>query len=61
MPEHSGCVQIEGALPEAQWLVPWRIRIVIKPNIQQSAAYILNGEPVEVETQITVNFTLSGG
>ncbi len=23
--------------------------------------YILNGEPVEVETQITVNFTLSGG
>lgn len=23
--------------------------------------YVLNGEPVEVETQITVNFTLSGG
>jgi len=23
--------------------------------------YFLNGEPVEVETQITVNFTLSGG
>src|SRR5438094_484862 len=23
--------------------------------------YILNGEPVEVDTQITVNFTLSGG
>jgi protein TonB len=23
--------------------------------------YILNGEPVAVETQITVNFTLSGG
>jgi periplasmic protein TonB len=23
--------------------------------------YILNGEPVEVETQVTVNFTLSGG
>ena len=23
--------------------------------------YSLNGEPVEVETQITVNFTLSGG
>jgi len=23
--------------------------------------YILNGEPVEVETQITVNFTLAGG
>ena len=22
--------------------------------------YMLNGEPVEVETQITVNFTLSG-
>jgi protein TonB len=22
--------------------------------------YILNGEPVEVETQITVNFTLGG-
>lgn len=23
--------------------------------------YLLNGEPVEVETQITVNFVLSGG
>jgi protein TonB len=23
--------------------------------------YILNGEPVEVETQVTVNFTLAGG
>jgi protein TonB len=23
--------------------------------------YILNGEPVEVETEITVNFTLAGG
>jgi periplasmic protein TonB len=23
--------------------------------------YVLNDEPVEVETQITVNFTLSGG
>jgi protein TonB len=23
--------------------------------------YILNGEPVPVETQITVNFTLAGG
>ncbi len=23
--------------------------------------YVLNGEPVEVETQVTVNFTLSGG
>jgi periplasmic protein TonB len=23
--------------------------------------YMLNGEPVEVETQITVNFTLAGG
>jgi protein TonB len=23
--------------------------------------YVLNGEPVEVETQITVNFILSGG
>ena len=23
--------------------------------------YFLNGEPVEVETQITVNFTLAGG
>ncbi len=23
--------------------------------------YMLNGEPVEVETQITVNFTLGGG
>jgi protein TonB len=23
--------------------------------------YLLNGEPVEVETQITVNFTLGGG
>ena len=23
--------------------------------------YILNGEPVEVDTQVTVNFTLSGG
>jgi protein TonB len=23
--------------------------------------YFLNGEPVEVDTQITVNFTLSGG
>jgi protein TonB len=24
-------------------------------------AYILNGDPVEVETQVTVNFFLSGG
>jgi periplasmic protein TonB len=23
--------------------------------------YILNGDPVEVETQVTVNFVLSGG
>jgi protein TonB len=23
--------------------------------------YLLNGEPVEVETQVTVNFSLSGG
>jgi protein TonB len=23
--------------------------------------YFLNGEPVEVDTQITVNFTLAGG
>ncbi len=23
--------------------------------------YILNGDPVEVETQVTVNFSLSGG
>ena len=23
--------------------------------------YVLNGEPVEVETQVTVNFSLSGG
>ena len=23
--------------------------------------YLLNGEPVEVETQVQVNFTLSGG
>jgi protein TonB len=23
--------------------------------------YLLNGEPVEVETQVEVNFTLSGG
>jgi protein TonB len=23
--------------------------------------YLLNGEPVEVETQITVNFNLAGG
>jgi protein TonB len=23
--------------------------------------YILNGEPVEVDTQVTVNFSLSGG
>ena len=23
--------------------------------------YLLNGEPVEVETQITLNFSLSGG
>jgi protein TonB len=23
--------------------------------------YVLNGEPVEVETQVTVNFILSGG
>jgi len=23
--------------------------------------YYLNGEPVEVDTQITVNFTLAGG
>jgi protein TonB len=23
--------------------------------------YVLNGQPVEVETQITVNFLLSGG
>ena len=23
--------------------------------------YILNGEPVEVDTQVTVNFTLAGG
>ena len=23
--------------------------------------YVLNGEPVEVETQVTVNFVLSGG
>lgn len=23
--------------------------------------YMLNGEPVEVDTQITINFTLSGG
>ena len=23
--------------------------------------YVLNGEPVEVETQVIVNFTLSGG
>ena len=23
--------------------------------------YVLNGEPVEVETEVTVNFVLSGG
>ena len=23
--------------------------------------YVLNGEPVEVETQVTVNFVLGGG
>ena len=23
--------------------------------------YVLNGEPVEVETEVTVNFILSGG
>ena len=23
--------------------------------------YLLNGDPVEVETQVTVNFSLSGG
>jgi periplasmic protein TonB len=23
--------------------------------------YVLNGEPVEIETQITINFTLAGG
>jgi protein TonB len=23
--------------------------------------YLLNGEPVEVDTQVTVNFTLNGG
>lgn len=27
----------------------------------QYRPYVLNGEPVEVETQVTVNFTLSGG
>jgi periplasmic protein TonB len=48
-----------------------RVLSTASPLLNQSAIdavrewryrpYILNGEPVEVDTQITVNFTLSGG
>jgi periplasmic protein TonB len=44
----SGHPMLTGAALEA--VKQWRY----KP-------YILNGEPVEVETQVTVNFTLAGG
>jgi protein TonB len=41
---------------------PLLVRAAIAAVIQwRYRAYVLNNEPVEVETQITVNFSLSGG
>jgi protein TonB len=38
------------------------VRAAIDAVIQwRYRAHVLNNEPVEVETQITVNFSLSGG
>jgi len=44
----SGHPLLQGAAMEA--VKQWRYR-----------PYILNGEPVEVDTQVVVNFTLAGG
>jgi len=43
--------------PDIRFWVPAAIEAVRQ---WQYRPYILNGEPVEVETQITVNFLLSG-
>ena len=41
---------------------PMLVRAAIDAVIQwRYRSYVLNNEPVEVETQITVNFSLSGG
>ena len=41
---------------------PMSVRAAIDAIIQwRDRSYVLNNEPVEVETQITVNFSLSGG
>ena len=41
---------------------PMLVRAAIDAVIQwRYRCYVLNNEPVEVETQITVNFSLSGG
>jgi protein TonB len=41
---------------------PMLVRAAVEAVIQwRYRSYVLNNEPVEVETQITVNFSLSGG
>jgi len=53
----AGAMEKVHALSGHPILVPAAIEAVRQ---WQYRPYILNGEPVEVETQITVNFLLSG-
>lgn len=54
----TGTIQNLQALSGHPMLVPSALDAVRQWRYRP---YFLNGEPVEVETQITVNFILSGG
>jgi protein TonB len=54
----DGAIQNLSLISGRPMLVPAAIEAVKQWRYR---AYILNGEPVAVETQITVNFTLSAG
>ena len=54
----------EGAIENLQVLSghPMLVRAAVDAVRQwRYRPYVLNGEPVEVETEVTVNFVLSGG
>jgi protein TonB len=54
----SGTIENLQALSGHPLLIPAAIEAVRQWRYRP---YILNGEPVEVETRVTVNFILSGG
>ena len=54
----------DGAIENLQVLSGHPLLVAGRPRCRAAVAipaYVLNGEPVEVETEVKVNFILSGG